>query len=457
VATAAAQTKTNIASAIAQANLNRINQVTPQGSLKYTQDTNADGTPAFNEDGTPRYTQTQTLSADEQAKYDQANKVALALGGLANSNISRVNDAQSKPFTYDGMTPLRDSVGGGNPFKIQGGGGAQAVTGAGDGVQGSLDYSKLTALPGTSDFSGDARRVSDSVYQQAASRLDPRFAQSDSDMRSRLAAQGISENSDAYRRELDNASRDRNDAYNQAEYSAQQAGSAEQSRIFGLALSARQQGKSEADTAGTFHNAAQDQGFGQRLAQADQGMRADAQNVGENNAAQNAYFNEDSANAAFGNNARQSEIEQAAYLRNLPLNDIAALLGTGPGVQSPDFNPVSQVGVAAPDYMGMVNSNYAQAMNQYNQQQAARSQMLGSIFGAAGTVAGAFAKSDRRFKENIRRIGTLANGLATYAFNYIGDKVQRFGVMAQEVLGIIPDAVVYDKNGFMYVDYGKVY
>lgn len=417
VATAQAQGQQNINSAIAQANLNRIDQVTPQGSLTYSQN----GT---NSDGTPRYTQTQTLSPDEQKKYDQNNQVALALNGLATDNISRVADAQSKPFTYDGMTAMKTGLN------------LEGIGDAGQ-IQKGLDYSGLTKLPGTDDFSADAQRVAGSVYSQAASRLDPQWQQNENDIKSQLAAKGISENSDAYRREYDNMSRAKTDAYNQANFSATQAGANEQSRLFGLSMSARQQGQNEVNTQGDFANGAQQQQFGQN-----------AQVAAVNN--QN-----ESASAAFNNQTRQQEIEQAAYLRNLPLNDIASLLGTGAGVQSPDFNPVSQVGVAAPDYMGQVNSNYAQAMSQYNSKQASRSQMLGSIFGAAGTAA--TMMSDRRFKENVRRIGTLANGLATYAYNYIGDKVQQFGVMAQEVLGVIPGAVVRDADGYMYVDYGKVY
>lgn len=362
----------------------------------------------MNDDGTPRYTQTQTLSPAEQQKYDLNNQVAVSLDGLANDNIGRVADAQKTPFSYDGMTPITSSVNGGTP------------------VQTSLDYSKLSALPGTQDFSADAKRVSDSVYQQAASRLDPQWQQNDNDVKAQLAAQGISENSDAYRRAYDNLSRAKNDAYTSAQNDAQQAGSAEQSRIFGLALQARQQGQNEVDTQGTFANTAEGQ-----------------------------QYNQNAANATLGNSARQQEIEQAAYLRNMPLNDIATLLN-GTQAASPDFSPVPQVGVAAPDYAGLVQNNYAQQVSQANSAAQAKAQMYGSIFGTAGTAAAIIA-SDIRFKENIRRIGTLANGLATYAYNYIGSKAQQFGVMAQEVLRVIPQAVLRDADGFMYVDYGKVY
>ena len=297
------------------------------------------------------------------------------------------------------------------------------------GIQKDLDYTGLTKLPGTDDFGAEAQRMSDSVYAKAASRLDPQWQQNDNDVKSSLAAQGISENSDAYRRSYDNLMRAKNDAYEGARNTSIAAGSDEQSRLFGLAMGARQQGQNEVNTQGTFRNAAQQQQFGQ-----------------------------DMSVAGLNNSARQQQIQEAAYLRNMPINDIAALLGTGAGVQGPEFNPVAQVGVAAPDYAGMVQNQYTNQMNRYNQGQTNRSNMLGSIFGAAGSIgANAVLMSDRRLKDNIKRVGTLANGLATYAFRYIGTTAQQFGVMAQEVLNIRPDAVVYGDDGFMRVDYRKVY
>lgn len=417
--------------AIAQANLNRIDQHTPQGSLTYQQI----GT---NSDGTPRYSQTQTLSADEQAKYDQANKVALALGGLAGDNISRVQDVQSKPFNFDGMTDLRTSIGQNIPG-VNFGSGANP-----NNVQGSLDYSGLTKLPGTDDFSADAQRVASSVYGQATSRLDPQFQQRESDTRARLAAQGISENSDAFRREMDNFGRDRTDAYNQANFAATQAGANEQSRLFGLALGARQQGQNEVNTQGDFANSAAGQQFQQALAAAGFGNQAQAQ-----------AFNQDAAAAAFQNQGRQQQINEASYLRNLPLNEIAALL-SGSSVNNPQFQNVSQVGVAAPDYQGGVWNQFDAQQRQYEQAQANRSAGLGSIFGTLGSVAG-LALSDRRVKRDIKRIGTLPNGLPTYAFKYVNDNVQRFGVMAQDALKIIPEAVGRLASGILYVNYAKVY
>ncbi len=576
--TADAQAQYNQQAAIAQANLNRINQYTPEGSLTYSLE-------GYNDDGTPRYSQTQTYSPAEQAKYDQQNQVANALNGIAVSNIDRVRQAQETPFSYDGMQQLRGSYGQNNPFQIQSGPGAtmgqtnvnaggiqdylqqygvkdsagvgsvqHGAAGAGtaqaidpnaatQGIQQGLDYSGLGALPGVNDFGAEAQRTQDAVYKQAASRLDPRFKQIEDQQRARLAAQGITANSEAYRRDLDNTSRDRNDAYNQAAYSAIGAGSSEQSRLFGLAMGARQQGQNEINTQGSFRNAAQAQGFGQSLAAYGQGMEAQGQNFGQNfqnagmynaaeqqqygqraneadlynraqgqlfgqgaqsadfynqaqnqrfsqgmenanlaneqnqqyfnqgqaatsfnNMAQNQWYNQDAAGAAFENNARQQQIQEAAYLRNVPLNDISVLLN-GNSPTSPAFQQFGQVGVASPDYQGAVQNNYQAQIEQYKAKQAAKSQGMGSIFGALGSIGASAAtgglsnifSSDRRLKEDIKRIGTLANGIPTYAFKYIGDKLQRFGVMAQEVLEVIPDAVGTDKDGFMYVDYGKVY
>jgi len=61
--TAAAQTKSNIATAVAQTNLNNVNQTTPFGSLTYE----VVGT---NADGTPKYQATQSLSPQVQGVVD---------------------------------------------------------------------------------------------------------------------------------------------------------------------------------------------------------------------------------------------------------------------------------------------------------------------------------------------------------------------------------------------------
>jgi hypothetical protein len=61
--------------------------------------------------------------------------------------------------------------------------------------------------------------------------------------------------------------------------------------------------------------------------------------------------------------------------------------------------------------------------------------------------------SDRRLKTGVARVATLPSGLGLYRFKYLWSDVEHVGVMAQEVLGVMPGAVVKDANGFLRVDY----
>jgi hypothetical protein len=65
-------------------------------------------------------------------------------------------------------------------------------------------------------------------------------------------------------------------------------------------------------------------------------------------------------------------------------------------------------------------------------------------------------KSDVRAKRDIRRIGTLDDGLGIYAYRYLWDDEPRIGVMAQEVAGIRPWALGPIQDGYMTVDYGAL-
>ena len=61
--------------------------------------------------------------------------------------------------------------------------------------------------------------------------------------------------------------------------------------------------------------------------------------------------------------------------------------------------------------------------------------------------------SDQRLKGGVARIGGLPCGLGLYRFRYLWDDVEYVGVMAQEVLGVMPSAVLEDDDGFLSVDY----
>lgn len=106
--------------------------------------------------------------------------------------------------------------------------------------------------------------------------------------------------------------------------------------------------------------------------------------------------------------------------------------------------------------MGGSNNSYdsAYAGKQYNEQmRQQRNQNIKNAIGAA-----AFAFSDKQLKENLKKVGTLDNGLKVYVGNYkketgLDTKPQLF-LIAQEVEKKNPDAVV-EKDGYLAVNYKK--
>jgi hypothetical protein len=64
--------------------------------------------------------------------------------------------------------------------------------------------------------------------------------------------------------------------------------------------------------------------------------------------------------------------------------------------------------------------------------------------------------SDSRLKDNVTRIGTTAKGFPFYTFSYIGKSELYAGVMAQDVLNVMPEAVLTDPSGYYRVDYAKL-
>ena len=61
--------------------------------------------------------------------------------------------------------------------------------------------------------------------------------------------------------------------------------------------------------------------------------------------------------------------------------------------------------------------------------------------------------SDIRLKTDIRQVGITAHNLPLYAFRYIGKDDQYEGVMAQDVLKVMPAAVSVGEDGYYRVDY----
>jgi len=86
----------------------------------------------------------------------------------------------------------------------------------------------------------------------------------------------------------------------------------------------------------------------------------------------------------------------------------------------------------------------------------------GAIIQGLATLA---APSDERLKTDIMKVGELPSGISLYTWKWkeeakklLGDELgNTFGVIAQEVNKVMPEAVEKYSDGFYRVDYAKVY
>ncbi len=107
-------------------------------------------------------------------------------------------------------------------------------------------------------------------------------------------------------------------------------------------------------------------------------------------------------------------------------------------------------------------------VNQFMQEQGYPfqvAQFLANIALGTGTASGSTTTttqptpffSDRRLKEDVKRIGKTDDGLPIYSFKYKGDDAEQthVGFMADEVEKVKPEAVGLHPSGYKTVDYAK--
>lgn len=93
-ATAAAQSASNKATAVAQYGLNATNQVTPQGTSTYRQIGQW-------EDGTPRFEQTTALTPEEQKIYETGRQTRQNLGDIGTAQSAKIGALLDTPFSVN--------------------------------------------------------------------------------------------------------------------------------------------------------------------------------------------------------------------------------------------------------------------------------------------------------------------------------------------------------------------
>jgi hypothetical protein len=372
----------NLEAARVATKANRVNQVTPYGSLTYTQNQ----TPTFNAEGyraaldaynqarrsyrpetdeygnvvnpmtmtAPNYadfmtqpdpdsgwTATQTLSPEQQKLLDYQNQTSMGLGKLAGQGLGYVENMLNTPFDTSRLAELRSTLDPTNFTRAQNAPNLQTSIGQNAGMEGW-------------------DRASNLMMQ----RLDPQMQRQQEQLDAKLAAQGIPLGSEAYTRAKQDLAMQQNDLRTQAQLQAQNV----QQNLFGQELQA-----------GQFGNQALTQQNANQL-----------QNLGFNNQQIQQIFANQMAGANLSNQARQQGLQEQAYLRNEPLNTLSAVR-TGSQVTGPQFvNSFNQATTQGPDLLGAQQMGYNAQMGAYNAGQAGQNSMTSGLMGLAGAGMMAF-------------------------------------------------------------------
>lgn len=323
-----------------------IDQVGPDGSLTYTKTGDQQFTDSLtgNSYTVPKYQATTKLSDSGQRVLDINNQTEENIATIGRDQSARIGGVLGTPVNFD----------------------------------------SLANQPLPTDFSADR----DKTEAALMSRLGPQIERDRSAMEAKLINQGLRPGSQAYNDAADEMGRNANDARMGAILNA----GTEQSRLYNMAMTGRQQG------------------------------------IQEIMAQRNQPINEISALMS------GSQVSLPQFV-NTPQTQLA---GT-------DYQ-----GAVYKTYAGQMDA-YKQKVATNNAMMGG----LFSIGGDIITAGMGKMPSDRRLKRDIVRVGKLANGLPTYLFRYLDSDEVFYGLMSDDVRKVHPDAVVVMPNGFDAVDYDK--
>ncbi len=435
-ATAAAQTGTNVSTAVANSMLNNMNQVTPGGSLTFSNTGNYGWTdPSTGQTyNIPTRTATQSLlnptqylqqnpdvlqaARDQgidpntfaQQHYDAYGRFEGRSGGstmdaFGQNEQSKLNLAQ---MANQQSSALKNLLG--QPMNTSGApqaGDPNSLTGFTlDDTYGNPNDRQLRTFD-----DGDGMALRQRTEQAMYERMAPQLERDRLRMEAQLRDQGNFAGGEAYNAQKELFNKQLTDT----RLGITEKGLAEQKAAFEQA-----QGRA------TFYNAAQQQDFTQA------GLRAQFKNQtqGQRMAMQQAKLDAD-------NNARKQWLSEQYQQRNQPINEISALM-SGSQVSQPQWAQTQSSQIPTTDYAGLVNNRFSQDMANYQQSSQNFNQIMGGIFGA---VAG-LTRSDRREKDVGPKLGTVfAAGpdgekpLPIHEYKYKDDPaaVSHVGPMAQDV------------------------
>lgn len=433
--TSAAQTGTSVSTAIANAMMGNVNQITPDGSLTYNQT----GSHKFTDPYTghtydvPTFTATQQLSPEQQAIQEQTRAAQGNLASIANDRSGFLKDHLGKSVDTSGVPGLMGQIGGGYDTNFSRNIGGSFKEYLDPEYRTSVDLA--TSYAGADDFSADRDRVEQALWDRGADRRNSE----DEALRTRLLNSGLREGSAAWNAEMQRLGRQVADE----RIGTMLASGQEQSRLVGLARDAAQFGNDYTLAGANFGNDA----ISNRFQLQNQAAHTRADFSAQQQSRQNAAA---LAQAQFNNAARAQGMQEAYADRSQPINEIIGLM-SGSQVQQPNFVNAQQPTIPTTDNAGIINKHY--------EQQLAASQMMGANIGG---VLGGFGKliglSDDHAKKDKKRLGDVEGEMGLWEFRYKDEpksKPKHIGLMASEVERVKPSAVKRGSDGLRRVDYGK--
>ena len=340
----------NNETALFNTNLNRADQQGPNGSVTWTTRPGADP----NNPQPGDYIQTTALSPEQQGLQDSQNRISQNLAGVAEDGLNRVGQGFQNPFDTSGLPALSGT----NRTPGQG---LQGGPTAGP-LQSRVDTANLPGLDNS--YASQTKAIQDAVY----AKMQPQLATNRREAETRLLNSGIEKGTQAW----DDAQRNLSTAENDANLSSIVAGSQEQSRLAGLAQSARGQLFGEGSSNLATGNQAQGQAFQQGLA-----------NVGVNNSNAGLTAQQAIQNAQFNNQTRSQGMQEQAYLRSVPLNELNSLR-TGAQVNAPSFGGYyTGAASSAADQTKAATDSYNAAVGNTNANNASNASTWGAVAGVA--------------------------------------------------------------------------
>lgn len=264
--TAAAQGAADREAAVASSIVNNPNTVTPYGSQTYTQSGTEYVTDATGKQvPVPRYTMTNTLAPAQQQMLEQQNQLGIGVNDLALSQVGQLQNTLGSPVDFSGLPDW------------------QYTSGA--------------------NYDESRKRVEDAMLGRLQSQYDNDRRALDS----QLASQGVSVNSEAYMKGMDELNRRMEDA----RVAAVLGGGQEQSRLAAL----------------------------------------------------------EQSQLGFNNQTRGAQAQESLALRNQPINEVGALMSGGQ-VTLPQFQPTYRQGINPEPVANSIyasNAQDAQNASSFNQ------------------------------------------------------------------------------------------